>query len=157
MRTTSGSILRVEVYLEVFSLKVTIKSINKEDFTTGLIHLNQKDSSIKKIVSVVEKQAKNPTLKDSSFTVQTVEGKDFLFGKMFVISISKEGKSLKAFVYHDQGSEEVLLLNWGPSSTPSGCSTPKEGGQCTKCVEGYTLINDLCTFGCGILCKTVQF
>ena len=157
MRATCGTIFRVEVYLEIFSLKVTIKSIEKEEFTTGLIHLNQQDSSIKKIISVVEKQAKNPTLQGNSYTVQTVEGKDFLFGKMFVINIAKEGKSFRAFVYHDQGSEEVLLLNWGPSSAPSGCSEPKTGGKCAKCVEGYTMINDVCTFGCGILCKTVQF
>ena len=72
IRTENGNILRAEVYLEVFSLKVTIKSIKNEDFSTELFTLNQKDKSVQKIVSVVEKQATNPSLKESDYSVQTV-------------------------------------------------------------------------------------
>ena len=134
IRTTANVIIRAEVYLEVFSLKVTIKSIKVEEFNTDLYPLNQKDKSIRKIISVVEKQANNPSLGDgSSFSVQTVEGKDFLFGRLFVVTISRKGQGYKAYVYHDQSSEEVLMLNWGKASSPAGCSN-KKGGKCVKCV-----------------------
>ena len=157
IRTQANVIIRAEVYLEVFSLKVTIKSVKQEDFNSGLHPLNLKDKSIKKVISVVEKQANNPSLNDgSSYSVQTVEGKDFLFGRLFIATISREGENYKAYLYHDQSSEEVLMLNWGKASSPAGCNT-KEGGKCVKCVEGYSMINNLCTFGCGVLCKTVNF
>ena len=156
MRNSNGKVIRAEVYLEAFSNKVTIKKINYEDFKTGLIALNQQDNSIKKVVEVVEKQATNPSLKEGQYAVQSVYGKDFLFGKLFVVTISKEGSTYSAYAYHDQSSEEVLMLNWGQSGKPSGCSV-WNGEKCSNCVEGYTLINDICTFGCGVLCKTVDF
>ena len=104
MRYPSGIIVRAEVYLELFSLKVTVKSFNPEDFKSGLIALNQEDKSIKKIVSVIEKQANHPVLKDSAYSVQSVRGKDFLFGKFFLFTIVKDGQNYVAYVYHDQSS-----------------------------------------------------
>lgn len=157
MRLYNGAIVRGEVYLESFSLKTTIKGVFNEDFTSGLLTMNMQDKSVQKIVSVVEKQATNPSLSGNSYTVQSVEGKDFLFGKLFIVSISATDKSYKAYVYHDQSSEEVLMLNWGQENQPSGCSMRNDYGECIKCVEGYTPINGICAFGCGVICKSVTF
>jgi hypothetical protein len=157
MRLYNGVIVRGEVYLESFSLKTTIKGVFNEDFTSNLFAMNLQDNSVKKIVEIVEKQATNPTLEGNSYTVQSVQGKDFLFGKLFIVSVSNANKEYEAFVYHDQSSEEVLMLNWGPKNQPSGCSMRNDMGECTKCVEGYTPINNICTFGCGVLCRTVNF
>ena len=52
-RLSTGDIVKSEVFLELFSLKATIKSISNEDFTTSLLVLNQGDSSVKKIISVL--------------------------------------------------------------------------------------------------------
>lgn len=119
--------------------------------------MNQQDKSVQKIVSVVEKQATNPSLQGTSFTIQSVQGKDFLFGKLFIVSVLIGEKTYDAYVYHDQSSEEVLMLNWGEEKKPSGCSRTNDSGQCVKCIEGYTPINEICTFGCGVLCKTITF
>jgi hypothetical protein len=109
------------------------------------------------MISVVEKQATAPPLKPSEYTVQDVKGKDFLFGKLFVITVSQDGSNFTAYVYHDQSSEEVLLLNWGKEGKIGGCTDYNDMNMCTQCVEGYTPINNMCTYGCGVLCKTVEF
>lgn len=136
-------------------MKITIKSIIEEDFQNNLVVLNQQDSSIKKMVAVVEKQATNPVLNE--YTVQEVKGKDFLFGKLFVITIAQSSQNYTAYVYHDQSSEEVLLLNWGKEGKMAGCTDYDDLGKCIQCVEGYTPLNDMCTYGCGVLCKTIDF
>lgn len=128
MRHLDGTIVRAEVYLELFSLKATIKNVIEESFKTGLLPLSQQDQSIKKMIAVIEKQATKPTLKNDSYTIQSVQGKDFLFGKFFLISISQNNKNYVAYVYHDQSSEEVLMLNWGKENKSSGCATRSDGG-----------------------------
>jgi hypothetical protein len=105
MRTANQIIVRAEVYLELFSLKATVKSISNEDFSTDLLALSQQDKSITRILSIIEKQATNPSLQNNTFTVQSVQGKDFLFGKLFFITISTDAKNYVAYVYHDQSSE----------------------------------------------------
>jgi len=157
LRLYNGIIVRGEVYLESFSLKTTIKGVYDEDFSSNLLTMNQEDSSVQKIVEVVVKQATSPQLQGESYTIQSVQGKDFLFGKLFIISVSYGESEYNAYVYHDQSSEEVLMLNWGPKSQPSGCQSRDDMGNCIHCVEGYTPINNICTFGCGVLCKTVSF
>lgn len=49
-----------------------------EDFKKGFVSLNQQDSSIKSVISTVEKLTTNPALQGKEYSVQSVEGKDFL-------------------------------------------------------------------------------
>ena len=65
-----SKIMRAEVFLELFSLQATIKSIVNEDFTEGLIGLNQEDTSIKKVIAIIEKEAKKPSLVNGQYTVK---------------------------------------------------------------------------------------
>ncbi len=76
-----------------------------EDFKKGFVSLNQQDSSIKSVISTVEKLTTNPALQGKEYSVQSVEGKDFLFGRLFVIKVSLDSATYSAFVYHDQSSE----------------------------------------------------
>ena len=157
MRNSNGIIWRAEVYLESYTLKVTIKNVKGEDFKNGLVSLNREDSSVKKVIQIIEKQANKPSLKNNAYIVQSVQGKDFLFGKLFVVTFEVARKNYVAIVYHDQSSEEALMVNWGDDTKPAGCKNFNDGGKCAQCIEGYTPINEICAFGCGILCKTVKF
>ena len=157
MRDEHGVIIRAEVYLELYSMQASVKNVVNEDFNTGMISLSQQDKSTQKIVSVIQKQAKAPALKEGGYTVNDVHGKDFLFGKMFKVGVSQEGKNFEAMVYHDQSSEEVLMLNWGVKGDPAGCAAIDDMSECIHCIEGYTKINGVCVFGCGVLCKSVEF
>jgi hypothetical protein len=76
---------------------------------------------------------------------------------LFLITIAKDAINYIAYVCHDQSSEEVLLLNWRGENSPSGCAARDDLGECIQCVEGYSIINGLCTFGCGVLCRTLNF
>jgi hypothetical protein len=142
------------VYIELYSNKLTLKQLTVEDFTSSLINLSQTDNSTKKIINLIAKQATNPTF-DSTFTVSSVSAKDFLFGRLFSVQLLQGDAAFSALVYHDHASEQAQLLSWGPSGATSNCLT-MNGLQCQTCVEGYSLINGICVFGCGVLCKTVQ-
>lgn len=156
-RLSGGSIIRSEVFLELYTLKATVKNVVYEDFKSGFVSLSQQDKSSKKIVSVLHKQASKPSLQGKEYQVQSIEGKDFIFGKLYKVTVSFNGKSYTAFEYHDESSEEVLLLNWAEENKPTGCASRDIGDQCSKCVEGYTPINGMCTYGCGVLCKSIEF
>ena len=116
--------------------------------------LSQNDNSTKKIISLIAKQATNPPL-DGDYTVISVSAKDFLFGRLFKVKISAAETSYSALVYHDHSSEQAQLLSWGVSDEVSNCLA-NSGANCSTCVEGYSLINGVCVFGCGVLCKTVH-
>ena len=105
---------------------------------------------------MVVKQARKPSLEENNYIVQKVQGKDFLFGKVFVVEVTVVGKRYVAIVYHDQssGSTDGEL---GRERKAAGCKNYNDGGECVQCIEGYTPINEICAFGCGILCKTVKF
>lgn len=133
-RLPGGAIIRSEVFLELYTLKATVKSIVNEDFKNGFISLSQQDKSMKKIVSVLEKQASKPSLQGSEYKIQIVEGKDFIFGKLYKITVSVKRTTYSAFVYHDESSEEVLVLNWAEENKPTGCASRNTDGQCSKCV-----------------------
>jgi hypothetical protein len=67
-RLQSGEIDRIEVYIELYTNKLTLKQITVEDFTSNLINISQNDNSTKKIIDLIAKQAANPAL-DSNYTV----------------------------------------------------------------------------------------
>ena len=105
MRSKSGIIWKAEVYLESYTLKVTIKNVISEDFKKDLVTLEREDNSVKKLIEIIKKQARNPSLKENKYIIKKIQGKDFLFGKLFVVNFSVLGKSYDAIVYHDQSSE----------------------------------------------------
>lgn len=153
-RLESGEIDRAEVYIELYTNKLTLKQLAVEDFSSSMLALNQDDNSTKKVINLIAKQASNPPL-DDAYTVSSVLAKDFLFGRLFLVQIVENSVSYSAIVYHDHSSEQAQLLSWGISGTTPNCLT-MNGSQCGACVEGYSLINDVCVFGCGVLCRTIQ-
>lgn len=61
-RLESGELDRVEVYIELYTNKLTLKQISVEDFTSNLISVSQTDNSTKKVLEILAKQASNPAL-----------------------------------------------------------------------------------------------
>lgn len=61
-RLDSGELDRVEVYIELYTNKLTLKQISVEDFTSNLISVSQTDNSTKKVLELLAKQANNPVL-----------------------------------------------------------------------------------------------
>lgn len=81
-RLDSGEIDRAEVYIELYSNKLTLKELRIEDFTSSMVSLSQSDNSTKKILALIAKQATNPPLESQSVAT-SVSAKDFLFGRLF--------------------------------------------------------------------------
>ena len=52
----------MEVYIELYTNKLTLKQISVEDFTSNLISVSQTDNSTKKVLELLAKQASNPVL-----------------------------------------------------------------------------------------------
>lgn len=87
----TGEVSKVQVYIELYSNKLTVKKIEAEDFIGGYLQISAEDNSTKKIIELISKQATNPSL-SSNFVVTEVLAKDFLFGRLFEVGIS-EGES----------------------------------------------------------------
>jgi len=83
-RLVNSTIVEAEVYIEVYSLKITLKSLVNLDFNTNLIGLSQSDSSVTKVLAFLQKQIKLET----NYVVESVEAKDYVFGRLFVVTIN---------------------------------------------------------------------
>lgn len=115
------------------------------------MELSQSDAAVRRILTIIAKQAAKPPLSEDH-TVTSVQAKDFLFGRLFTVLIKQAESSLKAVLYHDQSTEAVQLFSWTEVGVVANCLQP-QGEKCAQCVEGYSLLNGVCVFGCGTLCR----
>jgi hypothetical protein len=119
-RLASGEIDRAEVYIELYSNKLTLKELRVEDFTSSMVSLSQSDNSTKKVLGLIAKQATNPPLESESVAT-SVLAKDFLFGRLFNVEYGEGVTSHSALVYHDHSSEQAQLLSWGETGAVNNC------------------------------------
>jgi hypothetical protein len=64
-------------------LKITQKNLTYEDFKLNFIDLSNDSSSVSRIIDILKKKAK--IIDDSSYLIKSIEGKDFLFGRLYKV------------------------------------------------------------------------
>lgn len=145
-KTDNSSIIRIETFVELYTLKVTVRALVQEDFSTGFIQLATTDTASKNLVSFLSSTATNPALTATS-TVTSIIGKDFVFGVAYKVTFSLSGGSYVALVYHDKTAKKYNLINWAPQGSINGCQKPAVDGSCALCAEGQVIVNGFCVYG----------
>lgn len=143
----NSTIIRIETFVELYTLKVTVRALAQEDFSTGFIQLSVTDTASRNLLNFVSSTATNPALTASS-TVTSIIGKDFVFGVAYKVTFNLSTGSHDALVYHDKTAKKYHLINWGPQGTINGCQKPAGVvGSCALCAEGHVIVNGFCVYG----------
>lgn len=61
------------------------------------------------------------SLVEGQYLINSVEGKDFLFGNLFKVLIQINGIEYTGLLYHDHTSEETNLIQWQKIVDGDGC------------------------------------
>ena len=134
-RLKSTELAYAEVYAETTTSRMKSISFELLDFESNLMKFSTEGEQTKKILEAIERKITS-SHETSDFAVSSIEGKEFVFGNLFVLEIKIQEETWEAVMYHDHSSEEIHLFQWAlrPSGRP--CEM-RDGKKCTECSAGY--------------------
>ena len=116
-RLNTSELAYAEIYAETTTSRMKAIEFEKLDFESNLMKISTEGDQAKKILQAIETKITS-SHSTSDFAISSIEGKEFVFGNLFILEVKIKEETWLAIMYHDHDSEEIHLFQW--TLRPSG-------------------------------------
>lgn len=135
----TAQLVTSEVYIEVYSDKISIKNFFQLKFDTELMEVNTQEDTITKIVAFL----KSGKISED-FTTKQSFAKDFLYGTLYKLILVINSEEIAFYVYHDHSTEDINLIFTKVIDEKDHCMYDSEQ-VCTLCDnDEFNLVDGVC-------------